>query len=132
MKYIVKQTRLSFQDDKPTVWKAQKLSMATVSERELIKYIANSSNVPASTIKACLLAISEAITYFVINGHYVTIENFGSYYLKMHAKVARSKEECGVKQVKNTTLGFTASSALSRLINNADIEKVDSLSEKAS
>ena len=106
--------------------------MATVTEKELIKYIANSSHVPVSTVKACLLAISEAITYFVINGHYVTFENFGSFYLKIDTKVALQKEECSAKQVQGTTIGFSAASALEEVIKETEIEKVDSLSKQTS
>ena len=132
MKYLIKKATLGFLEDKPTVWKIQKLSMATVTEKELIKYIANSSHVPVSTVKACLLAISEAITYFVINGHYVTFENFGSFYLKIDTKVTFEKEECSAKQVQGTTIGFSAASALEEVIKETEIEKVDSLSKQKS
>ena len=132
MKYIVKKTRLNFLEDKPEVWKVQKLSMATITEKELIKYISNSSQVPASTVKACLLAISEGVTYFVINGHYVTFETFGSFFLKINTNVVHEKDDCSAKQVKRTTIGFKASSILSEIINRTDMEKVDSISKKTS
>lgn len=128
MKYIVKKTRLNFMEDKPTVWQVQRLAMPTITEDALVSYIANSSHVPASTIRECLLAISEAITYFVINGHHVTFDAFGSFFLKMRAKVAYDKEGCSVKQIQRTTIGFKASAALSKIINETDLEK-SSLSE---
>lgn len=128
MKYITKKTKLGFLEGKPELWKVQRLTMATVSEQELIKYIANSSNVPQSTITACLMAISEAIAYFVINGHYVTFEDFGSFYLKMRAKVTPEKDDVKADLVKSTTIGFTASSNLSEIVNNTGLERMDSLS----
>lgn len=116
-------------EDKPTVWQVQRLTMPIITEDALVNYIANSSHVPASTIRGCLLAISEAITYFVINGHHVTFDTFGSFFLKMRTKVAHTKEECSVKQVQRTTIGFKASATLSGIINNADLEKQSTLSE---
>ena len=116
-------------EDKPTVWQVQRLAMPIITEEALVNYIANSSHVPASTIRGCLLAISEAITYFVINGHHVTFDTFGSFFLKMRTKVAHTKEECSVKQVQRTTIGFKASATLSGIINNADLEKQSTLSE---
>lgn len=116
-------------EDKPTVWQVQRLAMPIITEDALVNYIANSSHVPASTIRGCLLAISEAITYFVINGHHVTFDTFGSFFLKMRTKVAHTKEECSVKQVQRTTIGFKASATLSEIINNADLEKQSTLSE---
>ena len=116
-------------EDKPTVWQVQRLTMPIITEDALVNYIANSSHVPASTIRGCLLAIGEAITYFVINGHHVTFDTFGSFFLKMRTKVAHTKEECSVKQVQRTTIGFKASATLSGILNNADLEKQSTLSE---
>lgn len=130
MKYYVKKRRLEYKEDQPEVWKIQKLGAATINEKELIKYVSNTSQLPPSVIKAALLAISEAITYFVINGHYVTFDDFGSFFLKIATKVVRNREEVSVSQVQRTTLGFKASSILTDIIHQTGMEKADSVSVK--
>lgn len=118
---------LGFLDGKPEAWKQQKLCFPVITEKALIEYIANSAAIPKTTVKGCLLAISEAITYFVINGHQVTFNSFGSFYLKVKTKVAQSLEECTAKNVTHTTIGFTANSALAELVNNAKVQKVEAM-----
>ena len=132
MKYYVKKRRLEFKEDQPEVWKIQKLNTSTIGEKELIQYVSNTAFVPPSVIKAALLAISEAITYFVINGHYVTFEDFGSFFLRIDTKAVRDREEVSVGQVKRTTLGFRAAPALAKLIRHADVEEADSISQQTS
>ena len=132
MKYYVKKRRLEYREDQPEVWKIQKLCAPAISEKELIKYVSNTSLLPPSVIKAALLAISEAITYFVINGHYVTFEDFGSFFLRIDTKVVQDREAVSVNQVQRTTLGFRAAAALSDIIHQTGMEKADSISAKTS
>ena len=77
---------LNYRETKPTVYQLRQLGYPPIKEDELIKYIANSSNVPESTIKAAILAIGEAIGYFAINGHRVVIDGFGGFYLNVNTK----------------------------------------------
>jgi nucleoid DNA-binding protein len=118
---------LNYREEKPQVWKAQKLTFPVIVEDALIEYIANSAAIPKSTVKACTLAIAEAIIYFVINGHYVTFDSFGSFYLKMNVKTTRSLKECTIETIKRLTIGFTANTQLSNIMNKTKVEKVKTL-----
>ena len=118
---------LNYRETKPEVWKAQKLTFPIITEDALIEYIANSAALPKSTVKSCALALAEAIVYFVINGHCVTFDDFGSFYLKMKVKVAQSKKECDTSLIKRITIGFSANTQLSSIINKAKVQKVTTL-----
>ena len=129
VKYRTVKAILGYLEEKPTVWKVQKLTFPVITEDALIEYIANSAAIPKSTIKACTLAIAEAIIYYVINGHYVTFNIFGSFYLKVQTKVAKTAEECTADVVKGTTIGFTANSKLAEIINKTKVQKIGALDD---
>ena len=130
VKYRSVKTTLGFLEEKPEVWKVQKLTFPVINEDALIEYISNSAAIPKSTLKGCVLSISEAITYFVINGHCVTFDSFGSFYLKVQTKVAKTAEECDASVITNTTLGFKANTKLSEIINKAKVERAISLNDE--
>lgn len=127
IKYRPVKLTLNYREEKPQVWKAQKLTFPVIVEDALIEYIANSAAIPKSTVKACTLAIAEAIIYFVINGHYVSFDSFGSFYLKMKVKTTRSVKECTLESIKSLTIGFKANTQLSNIMNKTKVEKVKTL-----
>jgi hypothetical protein len=55
-------SRLSFKEGKPQGYQLRQLVYAPIKEKDLIKYMANSANVPESTIEACILAIADGIS----------------------------------------------------------------------
>ncbi|MBR1520718.1 MAG: HU family DNA-binding protein [Bacteroidaceae bacterium] len=127
VKYRSVKAILGYIEEKPQVWKVQKLTFPVIKENALVEYIANSAHIPKSTVKGCVLAISEAIAYFVINGHCVTFDSFGSFYLKVQTKVAQTLEECDANVIENTTLGFRANTKLAELANKTKVERAASL-----
>ena len=127
IKYRSVKCVLNYRETKPEVWKAQKLTFPVITEEALIEYIANSAAIPKSTVKACTLAIAEAIIYFVINGHCVTFNSFGSFYLKLKTKTSRTLDECDVKLIKRMTIGFDANTQLASIINKTKVQKVTTL-----
>lgn len=118
---------LNYRDEKPQVWKAQKLTFPVITEDALIEYIANSAAIPKSTVKACALSIAEAIIYFVINGHQVKFDSFGSFFLKVNTKTAKTLEECDTKLIKRMTIGFNANTQLSNIVNRTKVQKVTTI-----
>lgn len=127
IKYRPVKCVLNYRDEKPQVWKAQKLTFPVITEDALVEYIANSAAIPKSTVKACTLAIAEAIIYFVINGHYVSFEAFGSFFLKLKTKTAKTLDQCDVTLIQRITIGFTANTQLAGIINKAKVQKVTTL-----
>ena len=127
VKYRTVKQVLGYIETKPQVWKAQKLTFPVINEDALIEYMANSAALPKSTVKARTYAIAEAIIYFVINGHQVTFDAFGSFYLKIKTKTSKTLEECDTSLIKRMTIGFSANQHLASLVNRAKVQKVTTL-----
>ncbi len=96
------QTRLNFDENKPQVHLLRQLVYAPIKGKNLVKYIANSANVPVSTIEACISAIGEGIAYYAINGHRVVFPNFGGFYVTFRSKTAKTLSEVKVEDVVKT------------------------------
>lgn len=109
-------TVLNYRETKPEVFKLRQLIYPTIKEKDLIKYIANSANVPLSTIQAAVEAIGEAIAYFSINGHRVSIPNFGGFWVKVNVKSAATADEVTLKSVKKCRLAYMPATELRELI----------------
>ena len=77
-----------------------------------------------------MAAISEAIAYFVINGHRVVFDSFGAFYLKFKTKCVKTKDEATVETIQRTTLGFMANEELANLASQTNVRMSDSLSDE--
>ena len=51
------QRQLTYMEGKPTVYQLRQLIYAPIKEKDLIKYISQSANVPESTIEAAILGL---------------------------------------------------------------------------
>jgi nucleoid DNA-binding protein len=114
--------KLNFMEDKPERYQLKQLTYPPISEKNLVAYIANSSAVPQSTIRACVEAISEAIVYYVINGHRVNLGKFGILGLRGKAGSAMDPEFVSADLVKRITIGYHPSVEIKEMISNLRIE----------
>lgn len=131
IKYRKGKVTLNYREEKPQVYKLLQLTYPVIKEDTLIKYICNSSNLPESTVKACVLAIAEGIAYFVINGHRVSFTSFGAFFLNVHTKSVKTLDECTAETVKMTTIGFQSNSELADLARKVETTEQKTLSVKA-
>ena len=129
--------KLNYRETKPTVYKVFQLTFAVIRYKQLIDYIANSSNVPRSTVEAAVQGIVQAIAYFAINGHRVVMPDFGGFYCKVKAKVAQTFNECepyprkvagqqvAAGLLKSISLAFAPTADLRDLLKESGTEFVD-------
>jgi nucleoid DNA-binding protein len=95
---------------------------STVKGDEVVSYAANSSHVPESTLRACTLAMREAIAYFVLNGHHVNLGKFGILGVRSKQSAASDAEQVNSGLVKKMTIGFTPSVEIKEAIASLRIE----------
>ncbi|MBR5749770.1 MAG: hypothetical protein IKY01_13490 [Prevotella sp.] len=95
---------------------ARAVRYSTVKADELVTYAANSSHIPESTLRACTLAIREAVSYFVLNGHHVNLGKFGILGIRSKQKSAVDPEQVKAGLVKRVTIGFTPSTEIKQAI----------------
>ena len=84
---------LHFNEGKPQGYHLTQLVYAPIKEKDLIKYMANSANVPESTIESAVAAIADGILYYAINGHRVSFPGFGGFWCSLKAKTAKRLSE---------------------------------------
>ena len=120
------QRQLTYMEGKPTVYQLRQLIYAPIKEKDLIKYISQSANVPESTIEAAILGIANGILYYAINGHQVTFPGFGGFWCSLKAKTAKTLAELDTKKVtKSLTLHFSPNEALRQVIAGSGTTIVD-------
>ena len=115
-----KMQRVAVVNDNRVVARAVRYS--TVKGDELTSYASQSSHIPESTLRACTLAIREAISYFVLNGHHVNLGKFGILGIRSSQKSATDAEEVNARLVKRMTIGFTPSVEIKEAIAQLRIE----------
>lgn len=117
--------KLTYRDEKPTVYKAIQLTYPKIKEKDFVKYAANAAHVPEVTMQQCAEAIAQAITYYAINGMRVVIPDFGGFYLQFRTKTAPTYAECTADTIKFTGLAYAPATALRKLINNTSETFID-------
>ena len=115
-----KMQRVAVVDDNRVVAHAMRYS--TVKGDALVSYVTRSSHIPESTLLACTLAVREALSYFVLNGHHVDLGKFGIFGIRSKQKAATDAEEVNADLVTRITIGFTPSAEIKQAIAAIRIE----------
>ena len=128
LQYRVKKVNLDLYKRKVEGYKLQIVNQPTITEEDLVTYISNSAQLPKSMVKACTMAIADAIKFYVINGHRVSFGEFGKFHLKVENTCVDTPEECLADTVKRTTLCFTPSADAKEVLRKAELEEYKTLS----
>ena len=88
---------------------ARAVRYSTVKQNELVSYASQSSHIPESQLRACTLAMREAIAYFVLNGHHVDLGKFGFLGIRSKQRHANDAEQVKSDLIKRVTIGYTPS-----------------------
>ena len=115
-----KMQRVAVMNSNRVVGRAVRYS--TVKGDQLVSYASQSSHIPESTLRACTLAMREAISYFVLNGQHVNLGKFG--YLGVHSKQlsAVDYEQVKANLVKSMTIGYTPSVEIKQALASVKFE----------
>ena len=109
-----KMQRVAILNDNRVVGRAVRYS--TVKGDEVVSYASQSSHIPESTLRACTLAMKEAVSYFVLNGHHVNLGKFGILGIRSKQKMADDYEQVSADLVKRVSIGFTPSSEIKQAL----------------
>ena len=127
--YRVKKVSMDLHKRKVEGYKLKMINAPIIQEDNLIEYASESACIPKSMMKACTMAIADAISFYVINGHKVEFGKFGNFRLKVENTCVDTLEECQADTVKRTGLCFTPSKTIKEMLNGAELSKYDALSE---
>lgn len=117
-----KMQRVTVIDDNRVL--ARNVRYSTVKGNELISYASQSAHIAESNLRAATLAIREAISYFVLNGHHVDLGKFGIFGIRTKTKSALDVEQVDSKMLRRMSIGFTPSKELKEAISTLKIEAV--------
>ena len=95
---------------------------SAVKGDELVSYAARSAHIPESSLRACTIAIREAISFFVLNGHHVDLGRFGIFGIRSKQKAVTNAEQVNADLVKHLTVGFKPSAEIKKAIAAIHIE----------
>ena len=109
-----KMQRVAVMNSNRVVGRAVRYS--TVKGDQLVSYASQSSHIPESTLRACTLAMREAISYFVLNGHHVDLDKFGILSVRSKQKAVDDAEQVNADLVTHLTVGFTPSKEIKEAI----------------
>lgn len=129
LQYRVKRMQMNYKEGKPEGFQAQMVKQPVVREDNLVEYIANSTNLPRSTVLACTMAIADAIKLYVIHGHRVSFKHFGKFHLKVQNTCVDTLEECQADTVKRIQLCFTPNEDIKRVLNKTGLVNYASLND---
>ncbi len=128
IRYRKVKQKLGYLDEKPVVYRMRTLTMPKITGENLVKYVAQSANVPESSIRSCMAAIAQAIAYFVINGHAVHFDGFGTFHLKYQYKVAQTEKEATCDTIRRLVPQFIAHRELLEQLANINFEEYEMVS----
>ena len=115
-----KMQHVAVMDSNRVVGRAVRYS--TVKGDEIVSYASQSSHIPESTLRACTLAMREAISYFVLNGHHVNLGKFGILGIRSKQQSAVDYEQVSASLVKRITIGYTPSVEIKQALALLKIE----------
>ena len=95
---------------------------STIDSADIVESVAKNSYVPRAFVSAALIGITEAIENYLLNGHSIQLENFGTFSLSCEGSVAPTAETAGMEQFKCLHLNFRPSTVLKAKIDAVDLE----------
>ena len=95
---------------------------STIDSADIVESVAKNSYVPRAFVSAALIGITEAIENYLLNGHSIQLENFGTFSLSCEGSVAPTAETAGMEQFKALHLNFRPSTTLKAKIEAVDLE----------
>lgn len=118
----VKSQRIAFLDENRFLTKVSRYS--TIPSNQVVAYAAQSANVPESAITQAVLAIRDAIIYFICNGHHVDLNKFGILALGIKSKAVVTPEEVSTDAIERLRVRYLPSTQIKQLIEQVELNNV--------
>lgn len=100
---------------------ARTVRYSNIKSEDVLKYASQSSNVPVASIRSAILAMQNAIIYFVVNGHTVNLGRFGKLTPRCSCKSADTAQQCSVDLVRSMNCKYTPSGEMKKIIENVKL-----------
>ena len=95
---------------------------STMRANDIVNYCATNSIVPKAYVHAAMIALSQCVENFLLNGHSVEFPNLGIFSLSSQGITESDAEKAGVDQLIKLRVRFLPCSELKTLVDNVEVE----------
>lgn len=95
---------------------------STIDAKQIVEYCTQNSMVPKAYISGAMVALSQCITNFLLNGHHVVFPDLGTFSLTSTGYAEGNVDKAGLDQLKKLNVRFLPCKDLKILVDNVDVE----------
>lgn len=93
-------------------WYAALKNYSTINRNQVIDYAVTNSNIERSVLETAMTGLCQLIKQFLLNGHNISIDNFGCFYLSNTSRGELTADEVTSDDVKKAYVRFRPCKAL--------------------
>ena len=96
---------------------------STISSSDLVDKIVKTSYVPRAAVAATLVALTEMMENYLMEGHRLQLDGFGTFSLTVDGNVVKTAQDAGIeKQFNKLKINFNPAVELKEKLANVDVE----------
>ena len=95
---------------------------STMRQNDIVDYCMKNSLVPKAYISAAVVAFTQCIENFLLNGHSVELPGLGIFFLTSNGITTTEMSECGLGQMDCLKVRFNPSTDLKAALEKVDLE----------
>lgn len=122
--------KLNFLEEKPEVFKIQKIVVPKVTYEQLVKDVAHAEGVNDTAALAVVRGFLNRMEVFMGLGHAISLGDFGTFSPNIRVKTAKTLEEATAGTIKKKYIRFIPGSRLRDVIKNISVEEAEGLGEE--
>ena len=122
---------LNFREDKPEVFKIQKIVIPKVTYEQLVKDVAHAEGVNDTAALAVVRGFLNRMEVFIGLGHAISLGEFGSFSPNIRVKTTKKLDDADASTITKKYIRFIPGRRLPDVIKNISVEEANSLSEEA-
>ena len=99
------------------------ISYTTITNDDLVEKIVKTSYVPRAAVAATLVGLVEQMENYLLEGHRLQLDNFGTFSLTVDGNVVKEAHNAGIeKQFNKLKINFNPAVELKAKLANVDVE----------
>lgn len=95
---------------------------STIDASQIVEYCAQNSMVPKAYISGAMVALSQCVTNFLLNGHHIVFPNLGTFSITSTGYAEGNVDKAGLEQLKKLNVRFLPCRDLKLLVDQVDVE----------
>ncbi len=110
--------------DKPKKgYYAQVVTRGTVDSKALCKHIAGSCSLTNADMTAALIALSQHLSEFLLDGYNVNIEGLGTFSISAESRLVENCDDIHAQSVQVKSINFRPAVSLKKTMSKANFER---------